>query len=62
MLKGEVFALTKKAKDFEESIGQQGQYSQRTSLLIHGVKVNSNEHTNKLVLNVINNDLKINMT
>ena len=44
------------------NIDQQGQYTRRNCLLIHGVEENSNEDTDKLVLNIVNNDLKIDLT
>ena len=54
--------MTERSKFLEESIDQQGQYSRRNCLLIHGVEENSNEDTDKLVLNIINNDLEIDLT
>ena len=59
---GKVCALNERSKVLEESIDQQGQYSRRNCLLIHGVEENSNEDTDTLVLNIINNDLKIDLT
>ena len=59
---GKVCALNERSKVLEESIDQQGQYSRRNCLLIHGVEENSNEDTDTLVLNTINNDLKIDLT
>ena len=53
--------MTEKSKVLKESIDQQGQYSHRNCLLIHDVEENSNEDTDKLVLNIINNDLEINL-
>ena len=52
--------MTEKSKVLEESIDQQRQYSRRNCLLIHGVEENSNEDTDKLVLD--KNDLEINLT
>ena len=57
-----VSALTERSKVLEESIDQQEQYSRRNCLLIHGVEENSNEDTDKLALNIINNDLEIDLT
>ena len=54
--------MTERSKVLEESIDQQGQYTGRNCLLIHGVEENSNEDTDKLVLNIINNDLEIDLT
>ena len=54
--------MTERSKVLEESIDQQGQYSRRNCLLIHGVEENSNEDTDKLVLNIVNNDLEIDLT
>ena len=54
--------MTKKTKELEESVGQQGQYSRRNYILIHVVEENSNEDTDKLALNVRNNDLEIDLT
>ena len=54
--------MTEKSKVLEESIDQQGRYSRQNCLLIHGVEENSNEDTDKLVLNIIKNDLEINLT
>ena len=54
-LNEKVSALAERSKVLEESIDQQGQYSRRNCLLIHGVEENSNEDTGKLVLNIINN-------
>ena len=54
--------MTKRSKVLEESIDQQEQYSHRNCLLIHGVEENSNEDTDKLALNIINNDLEIDLT
>ena len=59
-LNEKVSALTEKSKVLEESIDQQRQYSRRNCLLIHGVEENSNEDTDKLVLD--KNDLEINLT
>ena len=53
-LNEKVSALTERSKVLEESIDQQGQYSHRSCLLIHGMEENSNEDTDKLVLNIIN--------
>ena len=61
-LNEKVSALTEKSKVLEESIDQQGRYSRQNCLLIHGVEENSNEDTDKLVLNIINNGLEINLT
>ena len=61
-LNEKVSALAERSKVLEESIDQQGQYSRRNCLLIHGVEENSNEDTDKLVLNIINNDLGIDLT
>ena len=61
-LNEKVSALTERSKVLEESIDQQGQYTRRNCLLIHGVEENSNEDTDKLVLNIINNDLEIDLT
>ena len=57
-----VSALTERSKVLEESNDQQEQYSRRNCLLIHGVEENSNEDTDKLVLNIISNDLEIDLT
>ena len=54
--------MTERTKDLEESADQEGQYSRRNCLLIHGVEENSNEDTDKLVLNIISNDLEIDLT
>ena len=59
-LNEKVSALTERSKVLKESIDQQGQYSCQNCLLIHDVEENSNEDTDKLVLN-INNDLEINL-
>ena len=59
-LNEKVFALTKRTKDLEESVDQQ--YSRRNCLLIHGVEEIRKEDTDKLVLNVINNDLENDLT
>ena len=61
-LNEKVSALTERSKVLEESIDQQVQYSRRNCLLIHGVEENCNEDTDKLVLNIINNDLGIDLT
>ena len=61
-LNEKVSALTERSKVLEESIDQQEQYSRRNCLLIHGVEENSNEDTDKLALNIINNDLEIDLT
>ena len=61
-LNQEVSALTERWKVLEGSIDQQGQYSRRYSLLIHGVEENSNKDTDKVVLNNINNNLEIDLT
>ena len=58
-LNEKVSTLAERSKVLEESIDQQGQYSRRNCLLIHGVEENSNEDTGKLVLNIINNNLEI---
>ena len=54
--------MTERSKVLEETVGQQGQYSCQNCLLIHGVEENSNADTDKLVLNIINNDLEIDLT
>ena len=54
--------MTERSKVLEETVGQQGQYSCQDCLLIHGVEENSNADTDKLVLNIINNDLEIDLT
>ena len=54
--------MTKRTKGVEESIDHQGKYSRQNCLLIHGVEENSSEVTDKLVFNVINNDLEIGLT
>lgn len=51
--------MTKRTKDLEESIDQQGQYSRRNCVIINGMEENSNDETDKLVLNITNNDLEI---
>ena len=61
-LNEKVSALTERSKVLEESIDQLVQYSRRNCLLIHGMEENSNEDTDKLVLNIINNDLGIDLT
>ena len=61
-LNEKVSALTERSKVLEESIDQQEQYSCQNCLLIHGVEENSNEDTDKLVLNIINNGLDIDLT
>ena len=61
-LNEKVSALTERSKVLEESIDQQGQYSCRNCLRIHGVEESSKEDTGKLVLNIINNDLEIDLT
>ena len=61
-LNEKVSALAERSKVLEESIDQQEQYSRSNCLLIHGVEENSNEDTDKLVLNIINNDLEIDLT
>ena len=61
-LNEKVSALTKRSKVLEESIDQQEQYSCQNCSLIHGVEENSNEDTDKLALNIINNDLEIDLT
>ena len=53
-----ISALTKRSKVLEESIEQQGQYSCQNYLLINCEEKHSNEDTDKLVLNIITNDLK----
>ena len=55
-------ALTERSKVLEESIDQQEQYSRQNCLLIHSVEENSNEDTDKLAWNIINNDLEIDLT
>ena len=57
-----VSALTERSKVLEGNIDQQEQYSRRNCLLIHGVEENSNEDTDQLALNIINNDLEIDLT
>ena len=54
--------MTERSKVLEETVGQQGQYSCQDCLLIHGVEENSNADTDKIVLNIINNDLEIDLT
>ena len=54
-------ALTEITKDLEESLDHQGQYSCWNCILIHRVGENSDEDTDKLLLNVINN-LEIDLT
>ena len=61
-LNEKVSALTERSEVLEKSIDQQGQYSRRNCLLIHGKEDNSNEDTEKLVLDIINNDLGIDLT
>ena len=56
----EISALTERSKFVKESIDQQGQYFRRNCLLIHDVEENRNQGTDKLVLNILNNDLEIN--
>ena len=46
--------MAKRTKDLAESVDQGGQY--------HGVEENSNKDADRLVLNVINNDLDIDLT
>ena len=43
------------------SVDQQGQYSRWNCSLIYGVEVNSNEDTDKLTLNIMNDYLKIDL-
>ena len=54
--------MTERSKVLEDSVDQQGQYSRRNCLLTHGVEENKNEAMDKLVLNIINNDLEIGLT
>ena len=61
-LNEKVSALTQRSKVLEESIDQQGQYSRRNCSLIHGVEESSKEDTDKLLLNIINDDLEIDLT
>ena len=60
-LNEKVSVSTERSKVLEESVDQQEQYSCRNCLLIHGVEENSNEDMDKLVLNIINNDLEIDL-
>ena len=53
--------MTERSKVLEESIDQQGQYFRQNCLPLHGVEENSNEDTDKLVLNITNNDLEIDL-
>ena len=57
-----VSAWTERSIVLEENIDQQGQYYRRNGLLIYGVEENNNEDTDKIVLNIINNDLEIDLT
>ena len=57
-LNEKISALTERSKVLEESIEQQGQYSCQNCLLINCEEEHSNEDTDKLVLNIITNDLK----
>ena len=61
-LNEKVSALTERSKVLEENIDQQGQYYRRNGLLIYGVEENNNEDTDKIVLNIINNDLENDLT
>ena len=54
--------MTERTKDLEESVDLPGQNSSQKCFLIHGVEENSNEDTDKLVLNIINNDFEIDLT
>ena len=53
--------MTERSKVLEESVDQQWQYSCLNRLLIHSVEESSNEDTDKLLLNIIN-DLEIDLT
>ena len=48
-----------KNKILKESIDQPGKYCQRNCLLINGMEENSDDNTDKLALNTVNNDLEI---
>ena len=54
--------MIERSKVVEENVDQRGQYSHQSCLLIHGVEESSNEDASKLVLNIINNYLVIDLT
>ena len=54
--------MTGISKVFKKVFDQQEQYSRRNCLLIHSGEENSNEDTDKFVLNIINNHLEIDLT
>ena len=54
--------MTETSKVLQDSVDQKGKYSLQNCLLISGVEENSNEYTDKLVLNSINIDFEIDLT
>ena len=60
-LKEEVSTLSERLDKAEERIDNHEQYSRRNCLLLHGIEETNNEDTDKLVLDVINKDLNIDM-
>ena len=61
-LNEKVSASTERSNVFEKSIDHQGQYPPWNGLLIYDVKENNNEYTVKLMLNIVNNDLEVDLT
>ena len=61
-LYAEKLKLDNKIHDLVDSINDLEQYSRRNCLLIHGVEEKDRENTDKLALDVFNNNLEINTT
>ena len=60
-LKKEVNSLSERLESAEKRIEDQEQYSRRNCLLIHGIEETDKEDTDKLVLDVINKDMDIDL-
>ena len=57
-LKEEISKMSNEMKDLKKEVDRQEQYSRRNCLLVHGVKEEQNEDTNKVVIKLIRDNLE----
>ena len=57
-LKEEISKMSNEMKDLKKEVDRQEQYSRRNCLLVHGVKEEQNEDTDKVVIKLIRDNLE----
>ena len=61
-LENKVSFLNERVNELTTAIEKQEQYSRRNCLLLHGIQENTNEDTDKLSLDMVNNNLQLDLT